>query len=181
VKRKSLLTLIGASTGIALAAVAITLVLMSTGDGAAEGHDPTAPAASSTTSSTAASTAPRAIPRAQRFRTSAQVAVALQAHGVAECAFDRIRTECRYHDGRYVAATVITEDFNLGMKTALQSWQTGLGQAMVGEDGPFAILQGPNWLVTGPTELISAVRPELGGNLIQCDHPNGTCRASKSR
>jgi hypothetical protein len=170
VKRKSLLTLIGAGAAIALAAIGITMVLLNTGGGAAGGGG------TASATPTASSTAARAIPRAHRFKTSAQVAVALQAHGVAECAFDRIRTECRYHDGRYVAATVITEDFNLGIKTALQSWQTGLGQAMVGEDGPFAILQGPNWLVTGPKELIGAVRPQLGGNLIQCDHPNGTCK-----
>jgi hypothetical protein len=173
VKRKSLLTLIGASAGTAVAAVAISMVLMDTGGDAGGDHASAAPAVSATSA--------RAIPQAHRFNTSAQVAVALQSHGVASCTFDRIRTECRYHDGRYVAATVITEDYNLGIKTALQSWQTGLGQAMVGEDGPFAILQGPNWLVTGPNELIEAVRPELGGNLIHCDHPNGSCTTGASK
>ena len=174
-KRKSLLTLIGASAGTAVAAVAISMAVMDTGGSAGADHasaGPVGPAVSATSA--------RAIPPAHRFKTSAQVAVALQSHGVASCTFDRIRTECRYHDGRYVAATVITEDYNLGIKTALQSWQSGLGQAMVGEDGPFAILQGPNWLVTGPNELIDAVRPELGGTLIRCDHPNGSCKPGTS-
>lgn len=172
-KRKSLLALIAAIAVAALVVIGIALVRMGGGGSAAGGQ--------ATASSAASSPAARAIPQARRFKTSAQIAVALQAHGVANCSFDRIRTECRYHDGRYVAATVITEDYNLSMDTALQTWKTGLGQAMVGEDGPFAILQGPNWLVTGPDELIGAVRQELGGNLFQCDRPNGTCRPGPAR
>jgi hypothetical protein len=172
VKRKSLLALVGAIAVAVLAVIGVAVVLTGGDEGAGGGGTATA---------AASSPAARAIPPAQRFKTSAQIAVALQAHGVADCSFDRIRTECRYHDGRYVAATVITEDYNLGIDTALQSWQTGLGQAMVGEDGPFAILQGPNWLVTGPDELIGAVRQELGGNLFQCDRPNGSCRRAAAR
>src|SRR5262249_32860470 len=109
VKRKSLLTLIGAGAGTTLAAAGIPLGFVGTGGGAAGGRDSATPTASQTQSATSPAS-PRAIPRARRFSTSAQVAVALLSHGVQGCSFDRIRTECRYADGRYVAATVITED-----------------------------------------------------------------------
>ncbi len=111
---------------------------------------------------------------ARSYQDAAQIGDVLREHGATGCAADPSRVECRYA-GRYVAATVITPDLGMTVDTALRSWRTGVGQSALGEQGEFAILRGPNWLVTGPGELIAKVRPALGGKALRCDKPYGTC------
>lgn len=96
----------------------------------------------------------------------------LERHGAVGCRVERSRVECRVDD-RYVAAQVIGPE--LGMAETLASWKTGAAQAMTGDRGSFAILRGPNWLVTGPDAFVEKVRPELSGRMIYCDRPYGGC------
>lgn len=112
---------------------------------------------------------------ARTYTDSAEIAKVLTARGATGCAGEAERIECRFQN-RYVAATVLPADSSLTMDTALQSWKSGLGQSMLGDQSSFGVLYGPNWLVTGPQKLTVALRPALGGKLIRCDRPFGGCR-----
>ncbi|MBW8487335.1 hypothetical protein [Actinomadura parmotrematis] len=151
-KSKPLLALAGAVGGTILATAGVAAFL------AANGDDGATPVAS-----------------ARSQQDTKQIAAALRAAGADSCDADATRVECRY-EGRYVAATVVTADMGLTMETAVQSWRTGVGQSALGDDAAFALLQGPNWLVTGPDGLVDGVRPKLGGSLLHCDRPYGTCK-----
>lgn len=113
------------------------------------------------------------VPEAVSYRDVSKITAVLRDHGADGCEADATRVECR-HEGRYVAGTVLTS--GLTMDTALSTWRTGVAQSALGEQGPFAIVQGPNWLVTGPGALMREASQELGGRLINCDRPYGSCR-----
>ncbi|WP_153532590.1 hypothetical protein [Actinomadura macrotermitis] len=151
-KPKPLLALAGAIGGTVLATAGVAAFVMGDGD-----DDAARPAAS-----------------ARPQQNTGQIAAALRANGATGCDADGTRVECRY-DGHYVAATVITPGMGISMQTALEGWRSGVGQSALGEQGAFAILQGPNWLVTGPGELVDRIRPSLGGRALHCDQPYGTC------
>ncbi|GAA2616754.1 hypothetical protein GCM10010411_59890 [Actinomadura fulvescens] len=154
-----MLAVAGAVGGTALATAGVAAFLMTGDDGGASAR-PTA--------------------SARAYGDTKEIAAALQERGAADCRVDRSRVECRFA-GRYVAGTVLGPGGGSGggsgltMDTALESWKTGVGQSALGEQGAFAILHGPNWLVTGPDALIDKVRPALGGQVLHCDRPFGTC------
>ncbi|WP_034487286.1 hypothetical protein [Actinomadura oligospora] len=116
----------------------------------------------------------KSVPSARSYQGAAEIGRALRAAGATGCSTDASRVECRYQ-GRYVAATVIDPSLGLTMDTALRSWRSGVGQSALGENGAFAILRGPNWLVTGPDGLVDRARGDLGGRAYHCDHPYGKC------
>ncbi|MFC4913360.1 hypothetical protein [Actinomadura gamaensis] len=116
----------------------------------------------------------KSAPSARAYSDTAELGRVLRADGATGCSSDATRVECRYQ-GRYVAATVLSPGLGLTMDTALRSWRSGVGQSAIGENGAFAILQGPNWLLTGPGELVDKARADLGGHAHHCDHPFGTC------
>jgi hypothetical protein len=158
VKSKSSLTIAGATAaGLLVTAGIATLVL---GGGGSAGD------AARVAESTKA---------AKSHTSTTQIAKALKARGATGCTGDAQRTECRF-EGQYVAATVLAPGSSLPMDTALQSWKSGLGQSMLNDQSPFAVLHGPNWLVTGPQGLVTDVRSQLGGTLIRCERPFGDCR-----
>ncbi|MGI5166902.1 hypothetical protein ACQEU3_21370 [Spirillospora sp. CA-253888] len=151
-KSTSLLALAGAVGGTVLATAGVALFVLD--------DDP-------------AETRPAASAGAQQDTTV--IAAALRKHGASGCSDDDpTRVECRY-TGRYVAGAVLTPSMGMSMDSAVSSWRTGVGQSSLGEQGPFALLQGPNWLVTGPRELVDKVRGDLGGQALHCDRPFGTC------
>ncbi|WP_019632734.1 hypothetical protein [Actinomadura atramentaria] len=151
-RRKPLLALAGAVAGTAVATGGVAYALLDD-DGTGTIH----PAASA-----------RAQPDA------GPIAAALRAAGATSCATDRIRVECRYA-GRYTAATVLTPDLGMTVETALATWRTGTAQSALGDNAPFSVLTGPNWLITGPTDLVDALQPTFGGTRTDCEAPNGTC------
>ncbi|RFU37004.1 hypothetical protein DZF91_35140 [Actinomadura logoneensis] len=116
----------------------------------------------------------KAAPSARSYQDTAEIGRVLRAAGATGCNADPTRVECRYQ-GRYVAATVLTPSLGLTMDTALRSWRSGVGQSALGENGPFAILRGPNWLLTGPGGLVDRARGDLGGRAYHCDRPYGKC------
>ncbi|WP_067475920.1 hypothetical protein [Actinomadura hibisca] len=151
-KPTSLLALAGAVGGTVLATAGVALLVLDDDSGE------TRPAAS-----------------ARAHQDASAIAAALRERGATGCSDgDPTRVECRYA-GRYVAATVLTPDTGMTVDALAGSWRTGVGQSSLGELGPFALLQGPNWLVTGPRELVDKVRPDLGGQVLHCDRPFGTC------
>ena len=154
-KSKPMLAVAGAVGGTVLATAGVSAFLLSGDDGGTSAR----PAAS-----------------ARAYGDTKEIAAALQGQGTVGCRIDRTRVECRF-GGRYVAGTVLSSGAGSGltMDTALESWKTGVGQSALGEQGAFAILHGPNWLVTGPDTLIDKVRPALGGRVLHCDHPFGAC------
>ncbi|KAB2348028.1 hypothetical protein [Actinomadura rudentiformis] len=154
-KSKPMLAVAGAVGGTVLATAGITAFLMTGEDGGASAR----PGAS-----------------ARAYGDTKDIAAALRKRGATGCRVDQARVECRF-GGRYVAGTVLSPGSGSGltMDTALESWKTGIGQSALGEPGAFAILHGPNWLVTGPDALIDKVRPALGGQVLHCDRPFGTC------
>ncbi|MFC5183916.1 hypothetical protein [Actinomadura harenae] len=116
----------------------------------------------------------KSVPSARAYKDATAIGRALRAAGATGCTTDKTRVECRYQ-GRYVAATVLDPSLGLTVDTALRSWRSGVGQSALGENGAFAILRGPGWLVTGPDGLVDRVRGDLGGRAYHCDHPYGTC------
>jgi len=155
-KRKPLIALAGAVAGTALATAGVS-VFLATGGGGGDGDSGAA-----------------AVRPARPYQNAKEIAAELRGRGASGCTVDPSRVECR-SGGRYVAAIVLGGKSGLTMATALESWKTGIGQSTLGEQNAFALLQGPNWLVTGPDDLIGKVRPALGGTLIHCDRPYGTC------
>jgi hypothetical protein len=160
-KRKPLLALAGAVAGTAIATAGVSVFLTS-GDSDGDGNR----------GGTGAGAA--AVRPARPYQNAKEIAAELRGRGASGCSLDPSRVECRY-GGRYVAAIVLGNGTGLTMDTALESWKTGIGQSTLGEQNAFALLKGPNWLVTGPDELVGKVRPALGGTLIHCDRPYGTC------
>jgi hypothetical protein len=157
VKPKSLFALAGAAVGTVAATAGVVVALMD-GDGETV-DDPAAlrPAASVTTG------------------TIGKITAVLQRHGATGCRGEQSRVECRFND-RYVAAQVVDPGLGMTMSSLLPSWKSGTAQAMTGDRGPFAIIQGSNWLVTGPDTFVDSVRGELRGRLIYCDSPYSTCK-----
>ncbi|MFG2006757.1 hypothetical protein ACGFNU_47190 [Spirillospora sp. NPDC048911] len=155
-KSKPMLAVAGAVGGTVLATAGVAAFLLSGDDG---GGTSARPGAS-----------------ARAYGDTGEIAAALRERKATGCRVDRVRVECRF-GGRYVAGTVLGSGSGSGltMDTALESWKTGIGQSALGEQGAFAILYGPNWLVTGPGALIDKVRPTLGGQVLHCDRPFGTC------
>ncbi|MFD0691428.1 hypothetical protein [Actinomadura fibrosa] len=151
-KPTTLLALAGAVGGTVLATAGVAALVL---DG--DGGGSTRPAAS-----------------ARSYESAGAIGTVLRRNGATGCTADASRVECRYA-GRYVAAIVLTPSMGLTADAALQSWRTGVAQSALGDDGAFAVLQGPNWLVTGPDELVGGVRPSLGGRMLRCDRPYGTC------
>lgn len=147
---KSLLVLAGAVGGTVLASAGVAVFLMDDNDGA------------------------RPVASASAQQDAGTIGKTLRANGATGCTTEQDRVECRY-SGRYVAATVITPDSGLTMDAVLEGWKSGVGQSALGEQGAFSLLRGPNWLLTGPRELVGKVRPELGGQALNCDRPFGTC------
>ncbi|REE96413.1 hypothetical protein DFJ69_1846 [Thermomonospora umbrina] len=99
----------------------------------------------------------------------------LRRHGATGCTSEPRRVECRYSD-RYVAAEVVDPTLGVRLRDLLPTWKTGSAQAMTGDRGPFAILHGENWLVTGPDAFVEKVRPALRGRIVYCDRPYSTCK-----
>jgi hypothetical protein len=151
-KSKTLIGLLGAVGGTAVATGGVVMALMG-GDG--EGGAGARPVASV----------------GERGKAG-EFATVLERYGAVGCRVEQSRVECRAND-RYVAAQVVGPE--LSMESLLGSWKTGTAQAMTGDRGSFAILRGPNWLVTGPDSFVAKVRPELGGRIIYCDRPYGGC------
>ncbi|WP_051109057.1 hypothetical protein [Actinomadura flavalba] len=116
----------------------------------------------------------RPVASATAQRDATAITEVLRRHGATECDDDAERVECRFQ-GRYVAGTVLASDLGMTAEETAQSWRTGVAQSALGDTGPFAVLTGPNWLVTGPGELVDGVRRDLGGDLVHCDRPMGSC------
>lgn len=149
---KTLLTLAGAAGGTVLATAGVVGLL---GDGDDRGSV-------------------RAVASARGGQEVREIASVLEGHGAGGCKAEASRVECRYND-RYVAAEVFGGGAGLTVRSALPGWRSGTAQALMGDRGSFAILQGPNWLVTGPDEFVEGVRPELAGQVVYCDSPYSGC------
>ncbi|MBO2454795.1 hypothetical protein J4573_47445 [Actinomadura barringtoniae] len=161
-KRKPLIALAGAVAGTALATAGVSALLaFDDVGGSGKGGDGKGDSSA-------------AVRPARSYENAKEIAAQLRGGGASGCSLDPARVECRY-GGRYVAAIVLGGTSGLTMATALESWKTGIGQSTLGEQNAFALLQGPNWLVTGPDDLIGKIRPALGGALVHCDRPYGTC------
>ncbi|MEU5885053.1 hypothetical protein [Spirillospora sp. NPDC047279] len=157
-KRTSMLAVSGAVAGTVLATAGVAGVLMTGDDGGASARPP-------------AASAP-----ARSYQDTTEIQAALREQGATGCRGDRSRVECTFGE-RYVAAMVLNAGSGAGLTvdTALESWKTGVGQSALGEQGAFAILQGPNWLATGPVSLVDKIQQTLGGRALHCDRPFGTC------
>lgn len=156
-KPKTLLTLAGAAGGTAIVATGVVVLLVD-GGGDADGRASVRPAVS-----------------ARDHQDAGRIAAVLRERGADGCKVEQSHVECRYND-RYVAAQVIRPGVGLTMRATLPSWKSGAAQAMIGDRGSFAILRGPNWLVTGPDEFVEAVRPALAGRVTYCDSPYSGCK-----
>ncbi|WP_146087569.1 hypothetical protein [Thermomonospora echinospora] len=156
-KRKSLFALAGAAAGAAAVTVGVVAVLVDGDGGTVEDRATLRPAAGVTTG------------------TIGKITAVLQEHGATGCRSEQSRVECRLSD-RYVAAQVVDPRQGLTMDSLLPVWKSGTAQAATGDRGPFAVLQGAGWLVTGPDTFVDAVRGELSGRIVYCDRPYSTCK-----
>ncbi|WP_157995743.1 hypothetical protein [Thermomonospora amylolytica] len=151
-KAKSLLALTGAVGGT-LAAAGVVFVLL---DGDPETADRAAPGVPGVTGETR------------------EIAEVLVDSGATGCRGDRGRVECRFSD-RYVAAEVVDPRLGVTVDSMLPGWKTGAAQASTGDRGPFAVLYGRTWLVTGPEAFVEEVQERLQGRIVYCDRPYGAC------
>lgn len=161
VKPKSMFAIAGAAGGTLLITSGVAVALMSGGGGEAAAPAELRPSATSE-------------PAAARHRFSS----VLQQHGADACTGDAARIECRYHD-RYVASVVLRPGRTRAteLRAELKNLKSGVAQNLLRDQGPFAILQGADWLVTGPDPLVESVRGKVGGRIIYCERPYGKCGA----